>query len=263
MASVESKIPQEMGISFGSCYTSCGSIGITAVDMSSFNLDDDPMQIRTSFTTCNNTDLAVLIVPIEITLGCTLALRATGIGHTWPTPEIGDDGVVHQHDINVTGNILVSIPVSGNTFEFTKVRTDVMFSGNWSSASWPDTTNILYNTIPINELCAKYMRSFNSNIRKDLSLKIRHELQSADIVNTCTFPSIVLAECNVNTRTSTEFCNPCDTCCMCLMQQRCDGECASCECVQCEDTKWFATMFLITLFFFIVSGTIVWSLLNT
>ena len=258
VAIIEPKIPKELGLSFGSCYTSCGSVGITDVTVANFSINDDPLTLRTSFTTCGNTNLAVLIVPLEVSLVCTLALRATGIGHVWPTAEPGNDNVVSDHNLNVTGNILVSVPVYGTRYEFSRVRVDVMFSGNWST-TWPDTENILYNTVPLNEMSIKYMQRFNEAIRGQFSYKLQIALQAPDIINDCVFPTSIEAECNVTTRTASEFCSPCDTCCMCLMQQRCDGECGACECVECHDSKWYASMFLTMLFFFIVSGIIVWS----
>jgi len=257
-ADVVDRVPTILGVSFGSCYTSCGSVGITAVDVSHFALEDTTLQ--TSFTTCGTTNMAVLIVPIEITLDCTLALRATGVGNIWPTPD-GDDGVVHSHNLNVTGNILVSVPVHNTLFEFSKVRLDVMFSGNWIGV-WPDTTNILFNTVPVNELATKYMHKFNEALRGPLATGLRNALQSPDVTHNCTFPVVAPQECNVNTRTASDPCDPCDTCCMCLMQQRCDGECASCECVKCDDTKWYATMFIATILFFIISGVLIWSFVN-
>ena len=38
--SIEPKIPREIGVSYGSCFTSCGSVGITDVTVSSYTLDD-------------------------------------------------------------------------------------------------------------------------------------------------------------------------------------------------------------------------------
>lgn len=251
------KIPTTAGVSFGSCYTSCGSVGITDVSVFSHTLEDSSPSLQVSFPTCGNTNLAVLIVPLEIALDCTLALRATGVGHLWPTPTVGNDGVVYNNTLNLTGNILITVPVVGKSFQFTGLTVDVMFTGNWS-LGWPDEQNVLFNTIPVNELAIKYIHSFNYAIRSSLSRAIKTSLQSANVIIDCSFPVMVPATCNSSTRTTSEFCDPCDTCCTCMMQQRCDGECSTCECVQCDNT-WHVTIFLSVLLFFLAAVIIFWS----
>jgi len=257
-SSVVSKVPKATGISFGSCYTSCGSVGITDTSVYSITLNDNLSQV--TFSACKLTDLAVLIVPVEISLSCTLALRATGVGYTWPTPGPGDDGVVYQNILNITGNILVSVPRHSDKFDFPHLTVDVMFTGNWT-LEWPDNENILFNTVPVNELATKYVENFNAAIRGPLSKGLRLSLQSNVVTNNCTFPTLVPNVCTANTRTATEFCDPCDTCCMCLMQQRCDGECSQCACVQCDNT-WYATLFLSVLLFFGASFVIAITIAN-
>ena len=105
-------------------------------------------------------------------------------------------------------------------------------------------------------------QKFNEAMRGPMARKLHLALQSNDFIRECTFPSVVLAECNALTRTAADFCSPCDTCCMCLMQQRCDGECASCECLGCNDSKWYYSMLIATILFFIFSAVIIWSFLN-
>jgi len=258
--SIKHDVPQTCGLSFGSCFTCCGSVGIVGVDIESKPTLSDP-EVKSVFTKCGTTDQAILTVPIEGVLVFTTALRASGPGYTWPTPSIGDDGVLYDINVNVTGSIIVSIPVYGQNYQFSKPSVDVMFHCKWSG-SFPDETNILFNSVPVNDLLIKYAQLLNEKVRRKLANEISREIQENDKTFACIFEEPVLAPCNTETRTALESCHPCDTCCKCLMQQRCDGECTKCECARCTPAVWYITMFCLTVLCLIFSAVIIASIIK-
>jgi len=238
--------PIQAGLSFGSCYTSCGSLGLTDVNgVGPINLD--LAQATATFTTCSAEDYVILTVPFEqTTVLFDVQVRASGPTGLYPSG-IGQY-LVSNAPAAVSGFVLVYIPVRGSLLIASELRVDWSLYATWTT-TWPDTTNILYNSIPWASILNQWTESFVQYLRSNLRTMYQNELRSQNELLGCHFPPEFAQTCEVSTEMPNAPCHPCDTCCKCLIQQKCNGECASCDCVDCQSyNEWSVNYaFFITL----------------
>jgi len=259
VVSVLPNIPKKSGLSFGSCYVICGSIGISNVD----NLILFDLQLNesvVSFTQCGLKDYAILQVPIETQpyVNLTMELRATGLGLTWPNEPDFDAFA------RLTGVLLISVPIRNKTLEFVDVEVDMIVYGSWYNVAgvplndpWPEQDSFLFNSVPLDILLKQYVESLTKYFKAELVPKVRDIIQAPNVSINCIVPANVSQTCTALTTFPSSACNPCDTCCKCLVQQRCDGECKDCPCVSCKEVKtWSFTQLIVT--FIVVCFIISW-----
>jgi hypothetical protein len=239
--------PLKDGFSFGSCYTSCGSLGfssVTGLDGLTLNTTGPPVGPTDGptvfFTTCNIEDQAILVVPMEPQpIELQSILRATGFNQVWPTGSIN-----HTLYASITGFLLITVPRSKNTLYYSRPLVDISFFINWTTdtngniGGFPEQTSPLFPTIPKDKLLYNFEKVLKDGARSKLLGPIFRDLQSNDKSFTCKWPILIKQACTTSTSALQGPCNPCDTCCKCLAQQRCDGECSGCECVRCSPSIW-------------------------
>jgi len=231
-------LPKKSAISFGSCYAICGSVGITNVE----NLQSLDIQsgASISFTQCGLRDYALLQVPLEVEpyVSFTMQLRATGLGTLWP-----NDPDYNDAKARITGILLITVPIKDKDLHFEDIDVDAFLYGSWLNAdgepfnTWPDSSSILFNSVPLDLSLQTYITELNQSIKSKLVPKVRTFLQAPNVSISCIVPQNTEQTCTSLTTFPGEPCNPCDTCCKCLVQQRCDGECAECPCINCESVK--------------------------
>jgi hypothetical protein len=244
------------GLSFGSCYTVCGSLGYTnvsGVDILVPNTTTSaPGGPIVHFTNCGLVDKAMIVVPLDsTTITFDMIARATGMDILWP-----DDPNVLL-DAHLSGYLLISIPRIDNILEFSKPEVDISFQAIWDpngSNTWPEQSSILFPSVPTDDILKNFTTELQREAREDVVKKIRNALQSPDTTMNCSWPLIYAQTCSAGLQMPVGPCHPCDTCCKCLIQQRCDGECEACPCVNChESTFWKLVLFLAAALMIIVS----------
>jgi len=257
-ASIVSKAPLRAGITFGSCYTACGSLGIvnvTSLDLLSLNLTLDADGPQATFTTCNITDQAILIVPFtETILDVDLLLRATGVGHIWPTSTNE-----HTHNARLGGHVVITVPSDENWFHFTRPMVSVKLKAVWTDSnppitSWPNQNSPLFDSVPTSDILEEYMRTLNEYVAPKLERQIHDAIQMENVPKACSYLEPIIAECRASTvGLPTSSCHPCDKCCICMMEQRCNKDCDKCPCVKCTPSAWRFFTFFITFIIFVTS----------
>ena len=247
-------VPQKTGLSFGNCETCCGSIGIVGVRDLNLDIDTSAIACNAAFTLCGKRDEAILVVPVNvIPVNFDIHLRATGIGATWPSNMNQD--FVHTHGARIGGNIIITVPFD-RYFRFQEPVIDFQLFGHWfettdTATHWPDNTNPIFNNVPVEELLINYMSNLNETIKKGVEKMIFNAVQKHNVNKTCSTSTPALATCRAATVYSPSSCDPCDTCCKCMMLQSCDGDCAACPCVKCtsrgNDLLLYITAFIMGL----------------
>lgn len=240
--------PLKDGLTFGSCYTSCGSIGfngITGINNLSLETTPGPDGPTATFTTCNLEDQAVIVVPLAsrpITLHG--KLRASGQNVLWPTG-LGSAAVDHDLSAAISGFLLITIPRKNNILYFSRPLLDIAFYINYTASAgsqnfgnFPNTDSLLFHTVPKEKLLFDFSDVLRTAAKKRLLPKIFNIIQSNDAYLDCTWPVALREACTSETVMPLAACHPCDTCCKCLIQQRCDGECSNCACVNCTPHIW-------------------------
>jgi hypothetical protein len=247
-----SSAPKQSGLVFGSCYSVCGSLGLTNVTggVPTINIG----AASATFTTCGITDYATCLVPIDsLNISIATAVRATGNGLLWPST-----GPFVTAPATLSGYLLLTVPVSQTLYKFTEISVSIVLNVNFgSNLVWPpDTASAIYPSVPLYELQYQYSTELTTWMQKNLSRTLQKQLQSNDGVFTCNFPAQTDQTCNVGTTMPGSPCHPCDTCCKCLIEQRCDGSCSDCACVNCSPFGWYITEYLAIIF--IVIFIIAW-----
>ena len=243
--------PKQAGISFGSCYTNCGSLGITNVGgLDAVNLDT--ANATATFTTCNVEDYIVVVVPIEqTTILVDVQVRASGPNGLYPSV-LGDE-FVNDAPCAFSGFVLISIPVRSRKVILSELTVDFTCFATWATPFvWPDTSNILYNGVPFQEILYEWSESFIEYLRSNLVKPLRNALRDENEYLTCVFPTAYEQTCTASTEMPIGPCHPCDTCCKCLIQQRCDGGCSDCECVNCETYNLWTVSYAVVIFLIVL-----------
>lgn len=233
------KLPRRAGLPFGpaNCQTICGSVGITDVQAADLQaLLPDTSAATVTFGTCGAQDIARLVVPLDaVPVNVDIEARATGFGTLWPSGGPGAHLVVGT--ASVSGILLVWAPVHSGRIIWSETEADVRLYAKWAF-SWPDTSNRLYATVPTDELASQWASELTQAARKTVIDPLLKSIRVPNAPLTCDFPPTVDQACTASTEMPTTECDPCDTCCRCLVQQRCDGPCASCACVTCAPSTW-------------------------
>lgn len=260
--------PLKYGFSFGSCYTLCGSLGITDVNLDNLTINtdtqsEDPPSLK--FSDCGSNPLsAILRVPISGLITMTLRLRAQGKNDlTWPASGSGEI----NHDAVINGEILFTFPMSNSNIELSNYLVSVNFVTLWTNDAWPDDTNFLFDKIPKEKLLFDWTTQFNDHAQKRFIKKTKKLVLLSDIGYTCTIPSYTPMVCTADMAlagfTTIENCHPCDTCCKCFVQQRCDSGCNACPCINCTKSSWIIGPLIITIYIFFLIILLLWKCYNT
>ena len=255
--------PQKGGLSFGSCYTACGSIGFTGISgLASLvpSAIGDPVVMPTvTFNTCGLVDTAMIVVPFDsTTLTFDVVARASGFNTLWPSGGLLSEN--NQVNAYLSGFLLISIPRNGAVLQFTKPEIDISFQAIWDTDTlpWPNTDNPLFPSVPTATLLKQYTDALQKKARKEILPHLRNAIQKKDEDFLCSWPTSFAQTCNATTTMPDGACHPCDTCCKCLVQQRCDGECSDCACVSCEENVgWRFLLLFSSLLMVIVSLLII------
>jgi len=242
------------GLSFGSCYTVCGSLGYTNVtDVNTLvpNISSPGGPI-VQFTNCGLVDKAMIVVPLASTVVTFNVLaRASGLGELWP------DDHNQTIDAHLSGLLLISIPRNEKTLQFSKPEVDISFQAVWAEP-WPDNESNLFPSVPVADLLKDFTTTLQKEARKDIVVKIMNAIQSADRPLNCTWPIVNAQTCQSTTEMPVGACHPCDTCCNCMIQQRCDGECSECACVHCnESILWRIVLFVSAALMLVISVALI------
>jgi len=228
--------PTRSGEAFGSCYSICGSVGITNVSLETISLD--PITTRLFFSQCALRDYALILVQIpEQTTDVNVTIRATG--------SVAD--VLFAYGpatmvATVSGNMLLTVPINvtdtTTEFQFSDCTADANLSARFSASSLTSVSNaqhgdLFFTSLPIESTLNAYMTNLNAYLKTQVPKRFRRLLQAKDVLASCKVPAFSAQECTASAGPSTA-CDICDTCCKCMMQQRCDNECESCKCVSCS-----------------------------
>ena len=250
--SVLEKAPKQYGLSYGHLYGITGSIGITSVSgvQSNLELDFDNAQAALSLV-CGNSDYAYYQVPIRLasgTMNLESQIRVSGLGIVLPSSPVD---LTKTIECSLTGLLLVSVPIQNGLLQFSKVLVDIQLYAQPApidyGADIGQKETILLSSVPVSRLVDQFMSQWNVFYKKHLPEQIRLVLQKRDAPLQCQLPTLVNQTCSFGTLVPGQMCNPCDTCCNCLIQQRCDGDCSSCACVRCETNQWSYLQILTTL----------------
>jgi hypothetical protein len=247
------------GIMFGSCYTVCGSLGITGTEgLAGLVLNTEGVEGPVvNFTNCGLIDKAMIVVPIESSLiTFDVVARASGFGQLWPTNQ---NNMIGAH---LSGFLLISIPRDESTLLFSKPEVDISFRAVWSD-EWPDSESVLFPSVPTADLLKEYTNLLQKEAREHIVPKLKDAIQSKNAIFDCSWPQIFAQTCSSTTTMPANACHPCDTCCKCLIQQRCDGECADCPCVNCNESilwKILLTISALLMIIISISAIITWNL---
>ena len=255
--------PTRAGLSWGPCYTSCGSLGITEIQgLNGILLDDASANMTIS--TCTLENYLVIVIPfVQTTILVDLQVRASSTVGLYPTSPIGSQ-FINGAPASLSGFLLVSVPISFDGLLETS-RLDVDFSAyaTWATpTSWPDTSNVLYNSVPWDTILSTWTSQFVDYLRTVVKKPFRNSLQMPNRLLGCRVPLDATQTCTTATTMPNGPCGPCDTCCKCLVEQRCDGPCADCACVNCEGAYgWspIAAIFVFLVILFVVVWAISWS----
>ena len=223
--------PRRAGLSFGSCWGICGSLGLTNV-VGPESLVPNIAGATVAFSDCTASAVATLTVPINaVTSTFSVQGRATGLNTLWPST-----GEAFQMTGPVSGLVLLTVPLAGQTANYVDLSIDVVFYANITSA-WPNTGSVIFNAVPTGSLAQTWASDLNNTVKASVSGELRKRLQAPGSLLACTIPASVDQTCTSSTSMPGSACAPCDTCCKCLVQQRCDGSCSSCACVGCHEWR--------------------------
>ena len=235
-------VPTHEGLVFGSCYTSCGSCGITNVvglDTLELSMSGGSLNTRVYFSQCAIRDYALILLQFEdVSLQVSTALHATGGLNNAVLNAAYDNSYAL-----FSGYVLLTVPVDASKnnnlpasteFLFTECTADATLKARWTPttlAMW--ASEELFNDVPVEALLTKYTDTLNVYLKSKVPNEFFSFLQAANAKKMCVVPTAGLQTCNA-TQGPTNPCDICDTCCKCAIQQRCDGECEYCKCISCE-----------------------------
>lgn len=240
--------PTKFGLYFGHCASLCGSLGITnvegldALDFTYNAGSTTPYGSTVFYSTCGLTDAAIIRIPVQTSLSLALVLRASGQNEYWPAdPSFTADAML-------LGEIVLTIPIDDQTLRYTQVSASVHFTAHWlDSVTWPDISNVLFERVPLTKLIDDYASHLNSSFAKSIERQIKTTMIEPDGPLACTIPSFTKMTCTSEMAngglSSAVACHPCDKCCKCFVQQRCDSECDQCPCVKCNKSQWALGLF--------------------
>jgi hypothetical protein len=194
----------------------------------------------------------------------TLRLRAQGKNNViWPSTGSGE---VTQ-DANLNGEIVFTFPMSTTNIELSNFIVSVNYVGIWTPAAWPDESNTLFEKVPKEKLIYDWTKQYTEFVHKKIERKIKKLVLLSDIGYTCTIPSYIPMACTsdmaLSTYTTIESCHPCDTCCKCFVQQRCDSGCNACACVNCHKSAWIIGPLIITIYISFLVVLLIWKCYKT
>lgn len=236
----------QAGFPFGSCYTVCGSLGVVGTSGGLSALAPDSAIATSNFTTCGDVDRATLVIPFDpepVVLDT--EVRATGLNVLWPSGGPGSEQV--SATASVSAVALVSVPVRGRSVAWSEATVDIRLSAKWTAASmlaWPDQLSVLYPLVPITDLAGVWAATMTEAVKNTMVPILQKAIRKPNETLACDFPTLINQTCNVATSMPSNACDPCDTCCKCLVQQRCDGSCSGCPCVACDEPTWSNTSLL-------------------
>lgn len=235
-------VPTREGLAFGSCYSSCGSCGITNVvglDTMELSMNGNALNMRVFFSQCAIRDYALILLQIDdMSLKVSTALHATGGLQN----NVLNKSYENSH-ATFSGYVLITVPIdtSSNTsmpayttFLFTECTADVSLKARWTPstlAGW--STEDLFSDVPVESLLVKYTDSLNAYLKTRAPQHFVKFLQAANEKKMCIIPHSGVQTCT-STQSPANACDICDTCCKCAIQQRCDGECENCKCIDCK-----------------------------
>jgi hypothetical protein len=176
--------------------------------------------------TCGPQDRIVLATNFDVqTVPLDLTLRASGIGLTWP--------VDPEHTLNTTwtGTLLITLQIINNEIRYDSPEVDVRLFAAWND-TWPNTTSNLFPRIPIHAFLSELAAETTLKFQKQMP-RLQDLIRKAPQALTCKFVDTTTATCSSGLFVPVS-CSPCDTCCECAMQQKCDGECEKCPCINCN-----------------------------
>ena len=245
MADIQNVIASKHGKSFGSKYTILGSVGLSDVpNVRLLSLDTNGA--RSIFSTCSTTDYAILQIPIDdFTIpGCTLDVRVSGLGTLFPN---GASPTQSPFPIRITGVLVVIVPVYLTNIRWKHINLDLTLFCEALDAL-PSTVDpvetILRAAVPLQSMLEEYAQLLTKTIKKNILPKIHRDIQTLNAPLECDMPPRTIEVCTDQTIMPNNACSVCDTCCQCIVQQRCDGDCASCECITCGGSEWTLTAYI-------------------
>ena len=251
-------VPTVYGISFGECTTVCGSLGIAQVNYLG-QLEPATDQATVEFSTCGLLDSAILRFPISSDINFHLVLRASGKSSFWPAN--AGDQLFNDANATLSGEIVFEIPIVKKSLMFSQMHASVSFLSTWTEetkAAWPDNTNALFERVPLDLLLSEWNKTLNSSLASNLEKNIAKYCLVPDLTIDCTLPTMVPMLCTKEMALDPmaqgpKYCHPCDTCCKCFIQQRCDSGCEDCACMNCTKSSWKYGMLGITILIFFAS----------
>lgn len=221
--------PRRAGLSFGSCWGICGSLGLTDV-VGPESLVPNIAAATVAFSDCTASAVATITVPLTAVASTFFVQgRATGLNTLWPSTS-----EAFTMTGPVSGLVLLTVPLVGQIANYVDLSVDIILYANITS-SWPDTSSVLYNAVPTGSLAQTWATDLNSTVKTSVSGALHKRLQARGSLLACTIPNPTDQTCTSSTSMPGAACAPCDTCCKCLIQQRCDGSCSSCACVGCRE----------------------------
>lgn len=241
-------------MSFGQCATACGSLGAIAnPEDLIFDLDVEHAQVL--FTTCAVNDEALLRIPITSNslVSMKTSLRASGLGTVWPSGADSEEFGKHFiAEASLNGEIIVSFPIYDNNLQLSEFKVSIHFISKWENVVWPDRNNVLFYRIPLETLLQEWTRQFNASFSTSMETNMKRVLLFADKPLRCNYPAFTKMVCTKEMAESQttllpSSCHPCDTCCRCFVQQRCDSGCDQCACVKCGANPWKFGTFIIAM----------------
>lgn len=237
--------PTQFGITFGtSCYSACGSLGFRNVAGAAALVPDwTSPNVKVSFTTCAASDYTIYTVPlVAAQITADLDHRATGTGLLWP---VAPAPLTTAVTVDVAGVVVFAVPMNTlqnatqSEMEFKRSIVSVRLALNYATGpqapSWPDSTNALWAFVPVNDALTQLEDLLNETadtVSRDMTGYVTSHMINSKVE--CEAAQVADQTCSSTTLMPTGPCNACDTCCKCLVQQRCDGECSSCACVKCS-----------------------------
>ena len=259
--------PLKYGFSFGSCNTLCGSLGVIgALNLNGLVFLTDPLDTvppTVQFSNCGASPLSALL-RVAIYGDVTLQVRAREQSPVTTWPDTGSG----EFDANATlqGEMLFTFPMTDTNIEFSNYSFSVNFIGAWNNVLWPNQDNVLFQRLPLDKLVYDWTKQFTDYVSGRIYSKIRKLVLLPDFGYTCTVPNYVPMACTAQMKASTyttiSTCHPCDTCCKCFVQQRCDSGCDKCACVNCAATPWILGPLLITIYIAILIVIIIMKCYN-
>lgn len=198
------------------------------------------------FTTCGEVDRALLVIPfVPVPVVLDTELRATGLNVLWPSGGPGSEIV--SATATVSAFALVSVPVRGRSIAWSESQVSVRLNASWppaTMAAWPDQLSAIYDAVPLTELASTWASTVTKAVQDTMAPLLQTAVRKPNETLACDFATLANQTCTVSTSMPNNACDPCDTCCKCLVQQRCDGECSGCPCVGCQPSVWSNTAVL-------------------